>query len=274
MARFTTFLLAASCALSATAAADVTLPAVVEVDVIFPRNETYAPTPVFPLVFAIQNPAAASSIGPIDISWAIWKYGSDQLVPDHLFGGNQTLDKTNSTDPHYINLWTARLNGTESAGTYGLWWQVWYYACSGKKGESPGISAGSRTSNFTFTIDPGAQQPNLAADLDACPAQNATIVVTETWPVKGMSDRDVCGVVSKARVDANPCAVKLDSAAAASIAAEVTASACAASPPALTSGCPTSSQTKQSSGSRGPAWSGLGMATGPLLAGFLLLVLQ
>ncbi|KAK4034731.1 hypothetical protein C8A01DRAFT_18499 [Parachaetomium inaequale] len=270
MARFTTFLLAVSCALSAAAAADVTLPAMVEVDIIFPRNETYAPTPVFPLVFAIQNLAAASSIGPLDISWAIWKPGSDQPIQ---FGGNQTVDKTNSTDLHYINLWTAGLGGAESAGTYQLWWRVYYYACLGKK-DNPGGISGSRGDNFTFTLDPGAQQPNLSADLDACPAQNATIVITETWPVNASPDRDVCGVVLNAHIDANPCAVNLDSAAASSIAAEVTASACAASPPALTSGCPPPSETKDSSGSRVPVWSGLGMFTGPLLAGLLLLVLQ
>jgi hypothetical protein len=269
MVRFTTLLLAASCALSATAAADVTFPAKVELDVIFPRNETYAPTPVFPVVFAIQNLAAASSIGPLNVYWAILKLGSDQVVP---FAGTQTLNNTNSTDPHYINHWTAELDGAESAGTYLLWWQVTYWACMGEE-DSPGGMYGSRQDNFTFTIDPGAQQPNLSANLDACPVQNATIVVTDTWAANS-PNRDVCGVVSRAHIDAAPCAVKLDSAAASSIAAEVTASACAASPPALTSGCPSPTQTKDSSGSRGPVWGGLGMFTGPLLAGVLLLVLQ
>ncbi|KAK4149052.1 hypothetical protein C8A00DRAFT_19218 [Chaetomidium leptoderma] len=271
MARFTTFLWAVSCALSArTAAADVTLPATVEVDIVFPRNETYAPTPVLPLVFAIQNLAAASSIGPLEITWLIMKLGSDQPI-----AGNQTVDKTDSTDPHYVNLWTGDLDGAESAGTYQLYWMVYYLACSGQK-DNAGLSSGSRGNNFTFTLDPGAQQPDLSADLDACPAQSATIVIEEAWPVNVEPPRDACGVVSRSRSQpsANPCAVKLDSAAASSIAAEVTASACAASPPALTRGCPDPTETKDSSGSRVPVWSGLGMFTGPVLAGLLLLVLQ
>jgi hypothetical protein len=279
MARLTTFLLAASGALSATAAADVTFPAVVEVDSIFPRNETYAPTAVFPIIFAIQNFAAASSLGPIDITWAIQKFPWDQNDP---FGGMQPLNATNSTNPYYINLWTEKLGGADAAGTYFFYWQFNYYECLGDDEDVAGTILGSRSGNFTFTIDPTAQQPNLqlVADSDACPAQNATIVITKTWPIKDQPDRNVCGVVPNGRrgvrVDANPCAAKLDSAAVSSIAAAVTASACAASPPALTSGCqaaPTGT-TKDNAGSRGlsPMWSGLGMVTAPVLAGLLVSV--
>jgi hypothetical protein len=267
MARLTTFLLAVSSTLSATAAADVTFPATVEVDFIFPRNETYTPTPVFPIVFAIQNLAAASPIGPLEISWTIMKDGSDQP----LYAEHTVEDNTDSTDPHYVNLWTGGLDGAEAAGTYQLYWMVIFSRCLGQKDSVGGISD-SRGNNFTFTIDPGAQQPNLSADLDACPAQNATIMIEESWPVDFKdSPRSSCGVVSRRDPPASPCAVKLDSAAASSIAAEVTASACAASPPALTDGCP---ESKDSSGSRAAVWSGLGMVTGPLLAGALLLVLQ
>jgi hypothetical protein len=271
MARFATFLLAVSCALSTTAA--VHFPALVEVDLVFPRNETYVPTPVFPVVFAIQNLAAASSIGPLELTWAIWRLDTDDI---QQVWGNQTVDQTNSTEPYYkyINLWTAGLDGAESARRYQLWWQVEYSACFGKK-ENPGSVSGSRQDNFTFTLDPNAQQvqPILSADLDACPASNATIMVKETWPVNNRPDHDICGVVRNVDVDAfaNPCAVKLDHAAASSIAAEVTASACAASPPALTSGCPT--ETKDSAGSSVPVWSGLGLFTGLLMVGHLLLVL-
>jgi hypothetical protein len=266
MARVTTFLWAVSCALSSTAAADVALPATVEVDVIFPHNNTYAPGPVFPVVFAIQNLAAASSIGPLEISWAIAKVGSSEPI-----FREQTVDKTDSTDTQYISLWTGELDGAEAAGRYELYWMVTFSKCLGAK-DNAGLSSDSRGGSFTFTLDPDAQQPHPSADLDACPAQNATILIEESWPVNvDNPPRDACGVVSKSDPPANPCAVKLDTAAASRIAAEVTASACAASPPALTSGC---SDTKDSSGSRAPVWSGLGMVTGSLLAGVLLLVLQ
>ena len=267
MACLTTFMLAVASTLSAAAAADVTFPATVEVDFVFPRNETYAPTPVFPIVFAIQNLPAASPIGPLEITWTILKIGSDQPP----FGEPIVVNNTDSTDPHYVNLWTGALDGADAAGTYQLYWMVTYMRCLGK--EDAGLISDGREHNFTFTLDPGAQQPDLSANLDACPAQSAAIMIERSWPMESGGSRDVCGVVSRRNRDppASPCAVKLDSAAASSIAAEVTASACAASPPALTDGCP---ETKDSSGSRAAAWNGLGLVTGPLLAGLLLLVLQ
>lgn len=41
-----------------------TFPATVEVDLIFPRNDTYGPSVLFPIVFAIQNIALAPSLDP------------------------------------------------------------------------------------------------------------------------------------------------------------------------------------------------------------------
>jgi hypothetical protein len=267
MARLTTFILAVSSALSAAAAADVPFrEAKVEVDFIFPRNETYAPTPVFPVVFAIQNLAAASLIGPLEIFWAISKIGSNQ----EPVLGTRIVNNTDSTDHHhYISEWTGGLDGAEAAGTYELTWMVTFSRCLGQK-DNAGTSSDSRGNNFTFTLDPGAQQPNLlSADLNICPAQNVTMMISESWPIE--YDNTSCGVVLTRDPPADPCAAKLDSAAASSIAAEVTAAACAASPPALTDGC---SETKDSAGSRAAVWSGLGVVTGPLLAGLLLLVLQ
>jgi hypothetical protein len=268
MARFVAFLWAASCALTVTAAKNVTYPAMVEVDVVFPRNDTYGPAPVFPFVFAVQNLAAASAITPIEVFWGLIKHGSDQTL-----GGNQTLDTTDSANLHYANLWTRQLNGTESAGTYELFWNVYYYKCLGEK-SNPGTSSGSQGGSFVFTLEAGAQQPDLATVLDACPAQNATIQITDTWSMSASSSQDTCGVIANRHPDANPCAAKLDSAAVSSIAAELTASACAASPPALTSGCLSPTQTtKENAGSRVPAWTGLGMLVGPLLAGLVSLAL-
>src|SRR5207244_4320386 len=45
-------------------AAQAAVPGVVEVDLIFPRNDTYAPLPGMPIVFAIQNPQLVASLYP------------------------------------------------------------------------------------------------------------------------------------------------------------------------------------------------------------------
>ncbi|KAM0253118.1 hypothetical protein ACHAQJ_007394 [Trichoderma viride] len=49
-------------------------PGIFEVDLLFPRNETYAPNPLMPVVFALQNPTLASVNGLIaTIDWELWK---------------------------------------------------------------------------------------------------------------------------------------------------------------------------------------------------------
>lgn len=45
-----------------------------EIDVIFPRNETYLPADVFPIAIAIQNVAALDVLGNYTINWAIMPY--------------------------------------------------------------------------------------------------------------------------------------------------------------------------------------------------------
>jgi hypothetical protein len=38
-------------------------PGIFEVDLLFPRNETYTPQALMPVVFAMQNPTLASPLG-------------------------------------------------------------------------------------------------------------------------------------------------------------------------------------------------------------------
>ena len=54
--------LLACCSSTGNAASDSTIPESVEFDFIFPRNETYAPAPLFPFVFAVQNSRFAAAL--------------------------------------------------------------------------------------------------------------------------------------------------------------------------------------------------------------------
>jgi hypothetical protein len=283
MALFITLLWGLSCALSPTAAeSTVTYPATVEFDVVFPANKTYAPAPVFPIVFAVQNLAAATPSTLIQIQWTLIKINEYRIHTDLI-----TMPNTNSSDLYYINLWTSWLNGTASAGAYGLSWEFTYNNCT-EPGLDVGVDTGFEglTRNFTrgsfeFTIEPGAQQPDLGADLDACPAQNATIEITGTMPVRWepLQPRHVCGILATEQPPATPCVARMNEAAASSIAAELTASACAtglSTPPALTIGCPPPTQTTEKSlGSRAHALTEPSVLMRPImLAGLLLLVLH
>jgi hypothetical protein len=281
MALFVTLLWGLSCALGPTAAeSTVTYPATVEFDVVFPGNSTYAPAAVFPVVFAVQNLAAAAPSTLIRIQWSLLRNDQYRVLTDLI-----TMPTTNITEPWYINLWTSWLNGTESAGEYTLIWAFNYNNCT-DPAESFGVKelTGSSIGNVLgFTIEPGAQQPDLGAiNLDVCPVQNATIEITGTMPIRWdppLQPRHVCGILATEQAPATPCAARMNKAAASSIAAELTASACAtgmSTPAVLTSGCPPPKpkQTKESLGSSVPAWTAPGVLIGCLLAGFLLLVLH
>jgi hypothetical protein len=282
MALFITLLWGLSCALSPTAAetaVSVTYPATVEFDVVFPGNSTYAPAAVFPIVFAVQNLAAAAPSTLIQIQWSLIRNGQYRVLTDLI-----TMPTTNITEPWYINLWTSWLNGTESAGEYTLLWAFTYNNCT-DPAENFGLEALTGSSiedGFGFTIEPGAQQPDVGANLDVCPVQNATIEITGTMPIRWdppLQPRHVCGILATEQPPAIPCAARMDKAAASSIAAELTASACAtglATPAVLTSGCPPPKpgQTKESLGSSVPVWTAPGVLIGSLLAGFLMLALH
>ncbi|KAK4157306.1 hypothetical protein C8A00DRAFT_29731 [Chaetomidium leptoderma] len=269
---FIAFLWALSCALSPTAAAGkVTYPVTFEVDLVFPGNDTYAPAPVFPVVFAAQNLAAAWPTTEILLSWSLLD------MDRRLFEENSTiLPNTNSSDPYYINGWTGGLNTTVPAGTYVLEWGISYNDCPDSRGNT-----GRFTRDYLiFTIEHDAQQPDLTAVLKTCPVQNTTFAITGTKPERHTSPSrgviEACGIISDTPPPpANPCAAKVDSAVASSISAALTASACAASPPVLTSGCPPPppdpTPTGDKNGGSRVAESGI---TSALLAGLLLLLVM
>jgi len=86
-------------------------PGTVEFDVVFPRNDTYAPVDLMPIIFAIQNPKAVEPLMP-SIQWNIGRVGVsedwlDTGLVDDLIWANF------STNPYFIVLSTDKLNFKE-----------------------------------------------------------------------------------------------------------------------------------------------------------------
>lgn len=257
----------------------VTYPATVELDLVFPRNDTYAPASVFPLVFAVQNLAAAAPSTSLFIDWSVAKPGDPWLAT-----GSVRLDLAawaNVTEnPYYVALWTEKLSQADSTGTYNLLWMLRFTNCTIDQPyyhmEEP--DASDVRSTTMFTIREGAQRPDFVDGPDTCPVQGLTIGITGVRDTSGFDftgqtngHRSVCGVVSESPPPANPCVAKVNAAAASSISAELTASACAGSRPVLTTGCPPPSETNL--GSRigwGGSEMGLAGILGLALAGIFL----
>lgn len=59
-------------------------PPLLEVDVIFPRNETYKPSDTFPIALAIQNMTAVRSLGNFSFAWDVMPY-SEGRIPSGLY---------------------------------------------------------------------------------------------------------------------------------------------------------------------------------------------
>ena len=119
-------------------AADVTTASpgagVVEVDVIFPRNQTYAPTnDTVPVVFAIQNPALASYVNVEIGFYIVHESDVDKWPPPSLVAWDHWLKwATISPDePYYFsNFFSQTYEIKAASGRFRLVWDVYWYNCS------------------------------------------------------------------------------------------------------------------------------------------------
>jgi hypothetical protein len=216
----------------------------VEVDLIFPRNDTFAPSKLTPIVFAIQNPSLVQSINPV-LSWNIEQRGvsaNDSINTSDLFHLS-SLNYSNS-DPYFLYESTGHL---DSEGFFQFAWTIEYSNCSQDAGTDAGTNAVTFTRNSTrhslyFTTKNGTSQPDLiaATDDNTC-AQS----LSQAWNVtnllnvpdeKSYGGAPSCAVVPSPTATASPCKVKISPSAASSISAALTSYACAAPSPQVS--CP------------------------------------
>lgn len=207
---------------------------------IFPRNETYRPSPLTPFIFAIQNPSLLSSIHPrIYYNLEQHNVSSDERIVST--GGIIKLPEINytSSDPYFLYWSTGDLDNIE--GTFLFAWELHMHNCSYNP-ESESVMFGrfgERRHQVYFSTKNGALQPDLAAatEADACNESQAQAVhvadllevaptktlfpSTETWGAPS------CAVTLDTQPTPSPCKVKIDSPAAASISAALTSTACA-----------------------------------------------
>lgn len=268
MARLTPLLLASLFSLlpSATAKTNSTtpdFPAVLELDQVFPQNATYAPAPVFPIVFALQGLPAAWSSTYVRASWILSP--TEGVYPGKYDNGTVTVDHADYADPYYITGWSSRLNSTDTPHSYYLYWTLEYEECLSTHPPGGGIL---RTQNgvVRFTLAPDSDKKAKQADLldvvDKCPVVNGAVTIMGPLAVDGPPFQDLinqtrteCAVLDRVVPKGDPCAAKLDEKTAKNITAELKASACAASPPAVTDGC------NGEAGGKGDDDSGAGMLT-------------
>lgn len=230
--------------LSDVEAGNSTFPATVEVDLVFPRNDTYAPDPLLPIVFAIQDSQYAPYINP-SIQFSIT---SDTNVSDEIFTSFMDFSSTNfsSSDPYFGWAAISKLNGIN--GRWRLAWSLFTNNCSTyPEAVSPNSTSQSNenrivfTNSIVFTTRNGTQQPDLvaasASSVCAGTKESFTFNVTGTvdvWNTENLDGQNSCAILSPVTPPANPCGAAINSAAASNISASITSAACALQLPSVT----------------------------------------
>ncbi|KAK1765117.1 hypothetical protein QBC33DRAFT_621352 [Phialemonium atrogriseum] len=189
-----------------------TYPQSIEIDLVFPRaNETYAPSPYFPIVFAVQNAGTAWPLGlslsvhirPISSPRNDSGHGNDDLWDSFNFGGDFTgSTRGNATaDPSLFVHATNVTNGTEAQ-----WVIVWSLGLENSC-NTMDTQASFATSpiSMTFNAAFGAAAPNLVSAVESCSSSFNLIEVDR------LNSSSTChaDVISKEETgEGNPCGLK------------------------------------------------------------------
>lgn len=105
--------------LAADAAADLG-----QVELIFPQNTTYQPTPLIPVVFSVKNPKLINKLYP-SLSFSVWRTGSNSSVVKHDLPIRR-LNPENDTSFLYQGI----ADLASSAGELEISWALRWINCS------------------------------------------------------------------------------------------------------------------------------------------------
>ncbi|RAH78659.1 hypothetical protein BO86DRAFT_438059 [Aspergillus japonicus CBS 114.51] len=192
-----------------------------EVDLISPRNMTYTPQALMPIVFALQNPALSDTTAA-SIFWSVWE-GNNLTSPGSIMDGVLELDvgdnwNRTSSEPHFVTRFFNTVNYPE--GFWTLSWSLQLYNCSDNP-EKQGDQFITTNNATTFTVSrQSGKTPDLVA---ATSAETCGATVAYAYNVTG--GEYGCGFMGS-NVTANPCSVTINPSAASSIMAAATEMAC------------------------------------------------
>ncbi|KAJ5159365.1 uncharacterized protein N7482_006369 [Penicillium canariense] len=236
------------------------LPSIAEVDLLFPRNDTYAPTVLMPLVFGIQNPSAAVPLH-LSLWWNLWQ----------LEGGNMTgygvIPKAYyiPTGARQYYEYSSFYDLTTIEGTWLFQWHVDSVNCSQFPANNYSMGSYTQGKRIIFTTKNGAQAPDLVtatADDVCASAEGFTFNVTGLEKVSirspdnpdGKDSVTTCAdvVPMSPTYRPNPCAAQLNATGASSISLALTTTACWL--PSSVVSCPAKSAGSLKGQLGGPIW--------------------
>ncbi|KAK4040089.1 hypothetical protein C8A01DRAFT_35869 [Parachaetomium inaequale] len=221
------FWAAAALALAVSAQQTPTTAQHVEIDIVFPRNETYRDTDVFPIVMAVQNISTIRETkGDYQIFWDIMPY-SDGLIPGGILYDSGTLQiLTNNTITGSTFL-VAATNATKwlrenrSTGRFDRFMLQWYFEDSDREERCGGPRNGNAgRGGLMFNIQTAYAEDlygleGMLLDVDDIPECPQFAALVESG--QNATNPECPTQKQLEGVQGNPCAVKVDQAAITSI---------------------------------------------------------
>ena len=248
---------------------DTSKAGIMEVDLVFPRNETYAPptdSKSMPVVFAIQNYVELAPVLEPQIHYII-RSASNPSGDDSDSVGNGysyqylhrsfTLPNGSSPEePYFVANFLEGVNALPE-GSWRLTWDVYWISCgdyykpivqnqsfrSVDFAISKNGSSAAKPADLTTAITAADDHDNNGDEKTSCAnsedlglAINVAALRTLNHDYYSLDDGKTCAVMANGTATPTACRVKIDSAAAASISASWTARLCdSVMPP---EGCP------------------------------------
>ncbi|KAI4685535.1 uncharacterized protein J4E84_006263 [Alternaria hordeiaustralica] len=201
-----------------------------ELDLIFPRNETYAPTEIFPVIIAIQNTELAPFLNP---QMTIEFLDLDSQVHSYPTFYDLRWANYSSSDPYReLKVFTS----FNKEGRWRIAWQVRWNTCTEDSlaflGDGITGNGTSRITMFTINNSGKVVDPVPATTNQNCTNSEAIVInVDDTLAVPDFItwedyDGKTCASMASTTPAPTPCQVKFDSAAAADIFSSMTSLHC------------------------------------------------
>jgi hypothetical protein len=230
---YLTWLIVAVCIGDVNAVKDKTS-GIVGVDLVFPRNETYAPTQFFPIAWAFQDTQLARLL---DVNLEFELQGWNVL--DNIGAGPRNssirlrwLSESLSRDPFFQYSPFQQLSATAN---WELSWKIYWNSCTNGS-SSVDTASGATFTDFaqgslTFTTRDGAQKPDLVSGTKDTSCSRNSGVQINVIDTQGEGTQACAVVASPSPASTQtPCRVQIDSAAAASISSSISATLCRSVP--------------------------------------------
>jgi hypothetical protein len=209
----------------------------VEVDLVFPRNDTYAPSSTFPFIVAFQNPGLAPFLN-LGLSLSIRNLSDVAREQGEKYPSyDMRWANFSSSDPYY----ELRVLNFDKEATWIVTWDVSWDSCTKDSldGMKPGKPITTNTTDrwMIFTTKASGKEVDLFATTtsrNCSENEGVAISIADTLPVPPRIDwkynngNGTCASMAFTTPAPSPCNIQFDSVAASSMSSAITSRNCAA----------------------------------------------